>query len=166
MSKKVLWAPWRMEYLRPEEKGEECIFCALPGQKDPREALIVDKGELVYTVLNKYPYNSGHLMIIPLEHKPSLSELSPKVHHALIDAAAVAMDVVQRALKPEGFNLGLNQGRAAGAGIPEHLHLHIVPRWSGDTNFMPVISETKSLPQHLMATYDAIKENFQKKVKS
>ncbi|MEZ4752226.1 MAG: HIT domain-containing protein [Bdellovibrionota bacterium] len=163
MSQKVLWAPWRMEYLRPEEKGGACVFCALPGQEDPREALILEKGKTVYTVLNKYPYNRGHLMIIPFEHKASLGALSESSRHALMDAAARALDVLQRTFNPDGFNLGLNQGRAAGAGIPEHLHLHIVPRWNGDTNFMPVLSETKSLPQHLMATYDAIKENFHKK---
>ncbi|MCB0403287.1 MAG: HIT domain-containing protein [Bdellovibrionales bacterium] len=163
MSKKVLWAPWRMEYLQPEEKNDSCVFCELPSKANPREALIVDQGKAVYTVLNKYPYNSGHLMIIPLEHKAALTDLHASVLHALMEGASAAMDALERAFHPDGFNVGLNQGRAAGAGIPAHLHLHVVPRWNGDTNFMPVLSETKSLPQHLLATYDAIKENFHKK---
>lgn len=163
MTKKVLWAPWRMEYLQPLSSKSGCIFCQLPQEVDARTALILDRRENVYTVLNKYPYNSGHLMIVPMKHQATLSDLDSATRTELMDCAAAAIEVLQRSYKPDGFNMGINQGRSAGAGIPEHLHFHVVPRWNGDTNFMPVLAETKSLPQHLMAIYDTIKEHFHKK---
>jgi ATP adenylyltransferase len=149
-----LWTPHRMVYIKGEgkpshdEAGDECPFCFQPKQRD-EDALIVARGELVYAGLNLYPYNSGHLMTIPYRHVSDYTDLSSEETVELAVFTQQAMRVVRAAMAPHGFNIGLNQGNVAGAGIAAHLHQHVVPRWGGDTNFMPVVAHTRVLPQLL-----------------
>jgi ATP adenylyltransferase len=147
-----LWAPWRLSYVAgPKDPG--CVFCAAPAAGDDRAALIAHRGALAFVILNRFPYNSGHLMVVPFRHVARLDDLSPEESRAMMDLTSLAILGLDRALSPEGFNVGMNLGRAAGAGIEAHLHMHVVPRWVGDTNFMPVLDDTKVLPQHLDETY-------------
>jgi ATP adenylyltransferase len=149
---KHLWAPWRAAYVAgPKEPG--CVFCRAPESGDDRASLIVHRGRLAYIILNRYPYNSGHLMVVPFRHLARTEQLSSEESLALMGLTTLAIRGLERALAPEGFNVGLNLGRAAGAGIEDHLHVHVVPRWVGDTNYMPVLGETKVLPQHLDETH-------------
>ncbi|MFC4857387.1 HIT family protein [Actinophytocola glycyrrhizae] len=151
-----LWTPHRMAYIRGEGKpvGEEadgCPFCRLPGLDDV-DALIIARGELVYGVLNLYPYNPGHLMVVPYRHVADYTDLTPEETTELAVFTQKAMTVVRSVSAPHGFNVGMNQGVIAGAGIAAHLHQHVVPRWGGDANFMPVVGHTKVLPQLLAET--------------
>ncbi|MDR7417539.1 MAG: HIT domain-containing protein [Armatimonadota bacterium] len=150
-----LWAPWRLSYVAsPPAPG--CVFCQAPQAGDDRSALIVYRAPLAYVILNRYPYNSGHLMVVPFRHVARLDHLTAEESQALIMLVSQAIQGLERAMSPDGFNVGLNLGRAAGAGIDDHLHVHVVPRWSGDTNYMPVLGDTKVLPQHLDETYAAL----------
>lgn len=158
---KNLWAPWRMEYIL-SDKEKECIFCTKPFENKDRENLILYRGSLCYVIMNKYPYNNGHIMIVPYLHKSELTELSDDIICELIMLTKYSMECINKAFSPEGYNVGINIGAAAGAGIEEHLHLHIVPRWAGDTNFMIVTGEIKTIPQHLMDTYDEFYPIFNK----
>ena len=149
-----LWTPHRMAYIKGEGKpagDEECPFCRAPGLSD-EDGLVFARGELVYAVLNLYPYNSGHLMVVPYRHVADYTELSGQECAELAAFTQQAMAAVRRASNPQGFNIGMNQGVVAGAGIASHLHQHVVPRWGGDTNFMPVVAHTKVLPQLLADT--------------
>jgi ATP adenylyltransferase len=152
-----LWTPHRMVYLRGENKpdhdeaGADCPFCLAPTRSD-EDALIVARGELVYAVLNLYPYNSGHLMIVPLRHVPDYTDLTDAELAEFGDFTRRAMATLRKVMAPQGFNVGMNQGTAAGAGIAAHLHQHVVPRWGGDTNFIPVVAQTRVLPQLLSDT--------------
>ncbi|MDR7484214.1 MAG: HIT domain-containing protein [Armatimonadota bacterium] len=147
-----LWAPWRAGYVTgPREPG--CIFCKAPGLGDDRAALILYRDALGYLILNRYPYNSGHLMAVPFRHVARPEALSPEEGGALMQLVGVAVRVLEQAMAPDGFNVGINLGRAAGAGIDDHLHIHVVPRWAGDTNYMPVLGDVKVLPQSLEDTY-------------
>lgn len=158
---KQLWAPWRMEFLSGEKKTEgTCVFCTLPKAGDDRESLIVHRGEMNYIIMNKFPYNNGHLMVVPFQHTADLEQLSDEATNEMFRLGKLAVSSLRDKYKPEGYNLGMNLGAAGGAGIRDHVHLHIVPRWLGDTNFMPVIGETKAMPQHLMTSYDTIQEFF------
>lgn len=157
---KQLWAPWRLQYIL-EEKLEGCIFCEKPKEKKDRENLILFRGEQVYIIMNLFPYNNGHLMVVPYQHAEDLDELSEEILHDLIIIARKAEGILKRVFSAQGFNIGINLGKAAGAGIDEHLHIHIVPRWSGDTNFMPVLADIKVIPQHIWATYDLLLPFFQ-----
>ncbi len=153
------FAPWRMEFIGGErEKG--CVFCTRHKRKKDREDLILARGKYSFVIMNKYPYNNGHLMVIPYKHVASLTKLGPKEAQEIFAFLAKAEKAMTKAMKPQGFNGGLNLGRAAGAGIDDHIHFHLIPRWFGDTNFWPVVSETKSMPQHLMTTYDLIKKHW------
>ena len=149
-----LWTPHRMAYIKGENKpegdeaGDECPFCAAPHRSD-EDGLIVARGRQVYAVLNLYPYNSGHLMIVPYRHLADYPELAEGETRELAQFTQRAMQVLRAAMAPHGFNLGINQGPVAGAGIAAHLHQHVVPRWGGDTNFMPVVGRTRVLPQLL-----------------
>ena len=149
-----LWTPHRMVYIKGENKpahgdaGDDCPFCSAPKRSD-EDALIVARGELVYAVLNLYPYNSGHLMIVPYRHLADYTDLDAAETTEFSTFTKRAMEVIRSAMGPHGFNVGMNQGTVAGAGIAAHLHQHIVPRWGGDTNFMPVIAHTRVLPQLL-----------------
>jgi ATP adenylyltransferase len=154
---KQLWAPWRLSYVAgPPAPG--CVFCRAPQAHNDRDALIVHRASLAYAILNRYPYNSGHLMVVPFRHVARLDELTSEESQALIALTSLAIQGLERAMSPQGFNVGLNLGRAAGAGIEDHLHIHVVPRWGGDTNFMPVLGDTKVLPQHLDDTYAVLVE--------
>lgn len=164
-----LWAAWRMAYIREATavpSGEEvCIFCELPEQSDDRNSMIVARRSSVFAVLNIYPYNVGHTMVAPYQHAASLEELDSRVSGDLIQLAGEVVAALRRAYSPDGFNLGMNLGRVAGAGFPGHLHMHIVPRWSGDTNFMPVVAETKVLPEDLTTTYEKLKASLEEQIR-
>ncbi len=154
---KHLWAPWRLAYVAGP-KVEGCVFCEAVAAGDDRVSLIVHRAGLGFLILNRYPYNSGHLMVVPNRHVARPDGLSSEEAGALMGLAALAVRILERAMAPQGFNIGMNLGRAAGAGIDEHLHLHVVPRWVGDTNYMPVISDVKVMPEHLDQTYDRLGE--------
>lgn len=155
-----LWTPWRLEYVRTAGEGDSCIFCDLPARGDDVAALIVARSELSFVVLNRFPYNPGHLMIAPFRHVGDLPGLTDE---ELDDASRLvrrSVEVIGEASQPGGFNVGMNLGRVAGAGIPGHLHWHVVPRWGGDTNFMPVVGQTKVLPELLDETYAKLRPLF------
>lgn len=156
---KPLWAPWRLEYVTQAGEEEGCVFCdeAL-GSLDASESLLVRSGETALALLNKYPYSSGHLMVAPSRHVGELGDLTDDevlgVHQLAVDGVRALQDLYG----PGGFNLGWNLGHVAGAGIADHVHLHVVPRWSGDTNFMPVLADVKVVPEHLLVTRDRLRE--------
>ena len=158
-----VWAPWRMEYIldAKDQARDECILCTLPRSRADCDNLILWRDRLVFTLLNKFPYAPGHLMVAPFLHTADLEGLGPAALTDLMFGVQRAVDCLRRAMSPDGFNIGINLGRAAGAGIPGHLHYHVVPRWQGDHNFMPVLAETKVIPQHLQRTYDQLAPFFQ-----
>ena len=153
-----LWAPWRMKYIEGIDTGAsgECVFCSLPGAGDDRAACVVHRGATCFAVLNIFPYNNGHLMVVPYHHTAEFSDLPASTRLELMDTAELMMTVMKRTMRPDGFNIGMNLGRTAGAGIADHLHLHIVPRWNGDTNFMPVIGGVKVISESLQDTRDKL----------
>jgi ATP adenylyltransferase len=154
-----LWAPWRLAYIKgPEPEG--CIFCTKPAEDRDEENLIVWRGGTAFVMLNRYPYNSGHVMAVPARHTGELEDLSPQEVEDLWEAVRRSVRALRRSLGAQAFNIGINLGRAAGAGITDHLHVHVVPRWVGDTNFMPVLAEVKVIPQHLLDTYRQLREAF------
>jgi len=150
----ILWAPWRMQYiLGPKTNG--CILCEKarePGADDTKN-LILARGPFTYVLMNIYPYNSGHLMIAPYRHLESLEKLSSEERAEMMTWASDSERILREVFQAMGFNIGVNVGRVAGAGIDDHVHMHVVPRWNGDTNFMPVLGETKVIPEHLEETY-------------
>lgn len=152
-----LWAPWRSEYIKSGPEG--CIFCEAPKQ-DRSETLLLWSGGLAMVMLNKFPYNSGHLMVSPARHTGRLEDLSPEESAEIWRLIRLSTAILTKALNPGGFNIGMNVGSAAGAGIADHLHMHIVPRWNGDTNFMPVLADTKILPEHLKKTMAVLSPYF------
>ena len=153
-----LWAPWRVTYIRNPGKG--CFFCQGLQSKNPRKALIIEKGKEAFTIMNRYPYNNGHLMISPIRHIGSLDQLNDSEILNLYHHLNRAMKALKISLAPQGFNIGINQGRIAGAGVIDHMHIHLVPRWQGDTNFMPVLTDTKVVSESLLDTYDKIKQGL------
>ena len=155
-----LWAPWRMEYISQEPKPG-CLFCrVIENPSDPDADLVVWRTDGAIVMLNKFPYNAGHVMVVPAAHKGDLADLDDAQSAALMAAVRRTLTVLRGELKPEGFNVGANIGRAAGAGIPDHVHLHVVPRWNGDTNFMPVLSEVKIVNEHLQRTAEKLRAAF------
>lgn len=156
----LLWAPWRMQYIE-SAKQEGCIFCDKLKEADARSHLVLAQTLHTMVMLNKYPYNSGHLLLAPKRHTNQLSALRPEEHRDLSDALRASVDIVQKALRPGGVNLGMNLGRCAGAGVEDHLHWHVVPRWDGDTNFMPVVGEARVISQHLLESYDRLSPFFE-----
>jgi ATP adenylyltransferase len=152
-----------MEYILSPKAGAGCIFCEGLKQQDGPENLIVYRGPKAFVILNRFPYTSGHLMIVPYEHKPSLELLEPASRTDIMELSARAIQVLQALYSPQGYNLGMNIGNAAGAGISEHVHLHVVPRWVGDTNFMSAVSQTRVLPELLEETYQRVKEAWEAK---
>ena len=161
----LLWAPWRIEYIEGEkEKG--CIFCEKPKQNDDLNNLILLRGSLSFIIMNKYPYNSGHLMVVPYEHKKDFEYLTDEELLEMNRLIKISIKVLKKVMNPDAFNIGINLGKSAGAGIDEHLHFHIVPRWNGDTNFMPVISNIRVVPEALERTYKKLKKEFEKYEKS
>jgi len=156
---KPLWAPWRLEYVQHAGEEQRCVFCAeAAGELAPGESLLVGRGDTAAVILNKYPYSSGHLMVAPARHIGSLADLTDAEALEIHRLAVTATNALARTYAPDGFNLGWNLGHPAGAGIADHVHLHVVPRWSGDTNFMPVLADVKVLPEHLLTTRDRLRE--------
>ena len=147
-----LWAPWRLEYVQHAEEQDGCFFCRAAESGDDAEQLVVHRGERAFVVLNKFPYSSGHLLVAPYRHGVGFSDLDDDVVLEVHRLGAQGLDALRAVYAPDGFNLGWNLGRPAGAGIPDHVHLHVVPRWNGDTNFMPVLGDVKVIPEHLRAT--------------
>ncbi len=148
-----------MDYVtsgKDREGGIESPFTDLPKLGDDRKALIIHRGKHSYLLLNRYPYNPGHILVVPFREVPELSDLTPEERLELMDMIVLAQDVLKKAMQPDGFNVGFNLGRTSGAGIPKHLHGHVVPRWNGDSNFLPVIGKTRSLPQALDQTWDVL----------
>jgi ATP adenylyltransferase len=153
-----LWAPWRLEYIQQADEQPGCVFCdEAAGALDPSQSLLVHGGETAIALLNKYPYASGHLMVAPRRHVGELTELTDAETLDIHALAASSVATLRAVYGPDGFNLGWNLGRAAGAGIADHVHQHVVPRWSGDTNFMPVLADVKVLPEHLLETRDRLR---------
>ncbi len=153
---KKLWAPWRSRYIRHlDQKTKKCIFCVKSGQKKDHENYIVKRGRYCYAVLNIYPYNNGHVMVSPYRHASDLKILRPQEILEMFELACEMQDKIEKKMKASGFNLGLNVGKDSGAGF-EHLHLHIVPRWRGDTNFMPILTGTKVISESLDAVYQLL----------
>jgi len=149
---KQLWAPWRLEYIQSADEQPGCVFCLAAAADDDEERLVVHRGERAFVLLNKIPYSSGHLLVAPYRH---VGELSALVDAEALEVHRLAMEslaALGATYVPEGYNLGWNLGRVAGAGVVDHVHLHVVPRWGGDTNFMPVLADVKVLPEHLAET--------------
>lgn len=156
---KRLWTPWRMEYILGE-KSSGCIFCDKPQEDNDREDLILYRGEKVFVIMNKYPYNNGHLMVTPYAHVSDLALLDSETMVELMAEVQRCTAIMKKTLRPDGFNIGMNLGKAGGAGIDDHLHMHIVPRWSGDNNFMPVMADVRVMPEHLDDTYMKLNPHF------
>ncbi|HAV23630.1 MAG: HIT family hydrolase [Ignavibacteria bacterium GWA2_55_11] len=155
-----LFSPWRSEYIssfRLETKDGSCLFCSVAKSKKDAENLVVYRGKTCFAIMNLYPYNSGHMMVVPYRHTSNLSDLSAKENAEALSLTAKMIGIIQEVMKPQGFNMGANLGRAAGAGIDQHLHFHLVPRWNGDTNFMPTLADTKLVSEDIGRTYKKLK---------
>ena len=155
----ALWAPWRLEFVK-QEKPPGCIFCLFPADTRDAENLVLGRSDKSFVMLNKFPYNNGHLMVIPRRHTAEFADLPEDEFVDLHRLLKQSVAVLNEAYAPHAMNVGMNLGRAAGAGIVDHLHYHVVPRWEGDTNFMPVLAETKVLIEHLEATWDRLQRAF------
>ncbi|MGC8668051.1 MAG: HIT family protein [Chthonomonadales bacterium] len=153
-----LWAPWRMRYIEVADEAEGCIFCVKPAQQQDAENLLLLRGDRCFIMLNAFPYSNGHLMVSPYRHTADLNDLEDAELLELMALTRRGINLLKRACRPDGFNVGINLGRVAGAGIADHVHVHIVPRWSGDTNFMAVIGDTRVIPESLEAAYYRLKE--------
>jgi ATP adenylyltransferase len=153
-----LWSPWRMKYIQKQVKVNGCVFCNVQTMPDNEENLIVYRGDNAYVIMNRFPYTSGHVLVLPYAHENNLEVLDKSTRAEMMELATKAMTVLRGIYKPQGFNFGANIGEAAGAGIAPHVHLHIVPRWNGDTNFMSSLGETRVLPEALEETYRRVSE--------
>ena len=176
MSNEQLWAPWRLGYILGEKNVADpcepsqllsgadpnCFLCQAAPAGHDRQRFVVERGEHAITILNRYPYNNGHLLIAPLRHVARLDELGAEVELELSQTLARMVKLLEKVMAPQGFNIGLNLGRAAGAGVPGHLHWHIVPRWTGDTNFMPILAGVNTIPQALEAMWELLTEELGK----
>lgn len=151
----VIWAPWRMEYIE-SDKMKECIFCAAVEEEEDSKRHVLYRDENAFIIMNKYPYISGHLMVAPYRHLSEMEELDMEEMAEMMKLAGKCVAALKKGYNPHGFNIGMNVGAVAGAGIENHIHLHVVPRWKGDTNFMPVISGTRVVPESLDATYNKL----------
>ncbi len=157
-----IWAPWRLAYVKAAAKNETCVFCDAPAAGKDEEKLIVHRAERSFVILNLFPDPNGHRMVSPFEHLARLQDLDAATLAEMMALAQRAMSSLDDAYGPEGFNVGFNQGRVAGAGVDGHIHLHVVPRWAGDTNYMPVLADTRVMPQTLEESYATIREGFEK----
>ncbi|MBI1745430.1 MAG: HIT domain-containing protein [Acidobacteria bacterium] len=156
-----LWTPWRYQYISNVDKGEvSCVFCAALQKGDDRDVHIVFRGQSAFVILNRYPYNTGHLMIVPYRHIPLLTDATPEELNELMVLVQHSQQVLGEVYQAQGFNLGMNLGRCAGAGIVDHLHMHVLPRWAGDTNFMTVIGDARVLPEDLAVTFEKLQPLF------
>lgn len=156
-----LWAPWRMEYILGKREPY-CIFCPEGDGLSDEERLILYRGRRTMVMMNKYPYNNGHLLVAPWRHVAGLEDLTEEEMTDLMKKVQACVKILRRTMRPDGFNVGLNLGAAAGAGVESHLHFHVVPRWEGDTNFMTVFADVRSIPEHLRQTYDKLRPHFEK----
>jgi len=156
-----IWTPWRMEYIQEKKDGTGCIFCLACEAEDDENNLVFSRGKHVYMILNRYPYTSGHVMCVPYVHVDRLDALSQAARVEMIEFTNRACEVLQKVYHPDGFNVGLNLGKMAGAGVESHLHMHIVPRWVGDTNFMASLGNTRILPESLPETYIRVKSAWE-----
>ncbi len=164
---KRLWAPWRMEYILDDNKHGSCLFCDVSNKgakktdrRKDKKNFILFRSTHCFVILNRYPYNSGHLMVVPYFHTSSFEGLSDDALFDLIKTVDMSVNVLKKVLSPDGFNMGLNFGKVAGAGMESHMHMHVVPRWTGDTDSMPIIAETRVMPEHLKKTYDKLLKSF------
>ncbi|OGP98231.1 MAG: HIT family hydrolase [Deltaproteobacteria bacterium RBG_19FT_COMBO_46_9] len=157
---RVLWAPWRMDYILSEDKEGGCIFC--PGEDRNRDEgrLILYVGSMTMVMMNRFPYINGHLLVAPVRHVPDFEGLSDEEALALLQILRKSIGILKTVMVPEGFNVGLNLGKVAGAGVKEHLHFHIVPRWDGDTNYMTVLGDVRVIPEHIEETYKRLRSHF------
>ncbi|MDD5190335.1 MAG: HIT domain-containing protein [Dehalococcoidales bacterium] len=158
---KQIWAPWRMEYIKME-KPANCILCDKPGENRDDENRILYHGKYNFVMMNNYPYNPGHLLIAPYRHVSGLDELTSAEMHEHADITQKCLKILKKTFQPKGFNVGVNMGKVAGAGIADHVHSHIVPRWQGDTNFMPVIGDIRVIPEAVDETYRQLKIQFKR----
>jgi ATP adenylyltransferase len=156
---KYIWAPWRIQYIK-SEKPKGCILCGLPAEDKDKENYILYRGVKNFIILNSFPYNPGHLLVAPYRHTGSLEELTAAERNEHYELVSRSIKVLKEVVGPGGFNIGSNLGKVAGAGIEEHFHSHIVPRWNGDTNFVPVLADVRVVPQALADTYDALVGKF------
>jgi ATP adenylyltransferase len=152
----TLWAPWRIDYIL-SKKPQGCIFCTKPRDETDLENLILYRGKHLFIIMNAFPYNNGHMMVVPYRHTSTLEGWYAEERVEMMELADLGVAVLKRAMRPDGFNLGINMDQVAGAGIADHIHLHIVPRWNGDTNFMSVLSDTRVISEALTATYDKLR---------
>jgi ATP adenylyltransferase len=156
-----LWAPWRMAYIGAgDQKDDRCVFCVPADEARDEEHLVLFRGKRCFVLLNLFPYNNGHLMIAPYTHVPDIESLGAATLTEMMTTAQRCLAALRGAMRPDGFNMGINQGAVAGAGIADHVHFHVVPRWNGDTNFMPVLAATKVMPDYLRNTYRQIREQL------
>ncbi len=161
---RILWAPWRRKYVESVDEREGCFLCEAVSQPRERwrEFLVLHVEKRSFIILNKYPYNSGHLMIVPITHTGSYEDLDRETVLEMDSLLRLSLRALKEVFSPHGFNIGYNIGRPAGAGLETHIHMHVVPRWNGDTNFMPVIGKTKVIPEDLFSTYDRLKEAIER----
>ncbi|HLJ56184.1 MAG TPA: HIT domain-containing protein [Chthonomonadaceae bacterium] len=153
-----LWAPWRLQYIESADKAEGCIFCAFPAAGRDAEHLIVHRADHAFIILNAFPYSNGHLMVVPFKHTSDLAVYTDDEMLDVMRLTRLSVALLRRVFRPDGFNLGVNMGRVAGAGIADHLHWHIVPRWHGDTNFMPVMADVRVIPESLETVQRRLRE--------
>ena len=155
-----LWSPWRYKYIANADQYDGCVLCRIAQEHNDAENYVVHRAKLNFIILNLFPYTSGHLMIVPYEHQASLASIDDATTTEMIELAKRAQKALEGEYHPDGFNIGMNLGRSAGAGIADHLHLHVVPRWSGDANFVSVVGETRVLPEDLATTAQKLKQHF------
>ena len=155
-----IWSPWRYKYITSAEREPGCVFCRAISDNDDPGRLVLHRARLNFVILNLFPYTSGHLMIVPYEHAASLAETSSETTSEMMELAKRAQRALEAEYAPDGFNIGMNLGRSAGAGVADHLHLHVVPRWAGDANFVSIVGETRVLPEDLPVTYEKLKKHF------
>jgi ATP adenylyltransferase len=162
-----IWAPWRMAYINADSPNDQgCFLCTMPQQRDDEANLIAARGERCFVILNRFPYNNGHLMIAPYQHVPTIEHLDVASLTEMMTLAQRCLAALRTAMHPDGFNMGINQGKVAGAGLADHVHFHVVPRWNGDTNFMPVLADVKVMPDVLQNTYRQIRDALEPLLRS
>lgn len=157
---KVLWAPWRLRYIEQANTPKECIFCQKAKEKRDFENLILKRGKTCFTIMNLYPYTNGHLMVAPYKHTHEFDNLTDTETLELLHNVSQSIKILKQSLRPDGFNVGLNLGMVAGAGVEGHIHFHVVPRWQGDSNFMPVLGEIRVIPEHIETTFRRLKREL------